>query len=121
MLTYLDSSITGRMKRTNATVSVENNAYSVLKLSVTRLMHVREVQATGGGHFAQVARELGYTRQAEAVDEASLKLAEQEKAQADQSRRKRSDALVERLKRARERLCLSSAPPDDGNQAGSSK
>ncbi len=104
------------MKRRTSAVSVENNAYSVLKLSVTRLMHVREVQATGGGHFAQVARELGYVRHAEAVDEASLRLAEQEKAQADQSRRKRSDALVERLKRAREQLCHNSAPPDENNR-----
>ena len=101
------------MKRSHATLSVEDNAYSVLKLSVTRLMHVREVQATGGGHFAQVARELGYVRQAEAVDETSLRLAEQEKAQADHSRRKRSDALVERLKRARERLGVSTASPDE--------
>ncbi len=106
------------MKRTNATLSVENNAYSVLKLSVTRLMHVREVQATGGGHFAQVARELGYVRETEAFDEISLRLAEEEKAQADHSRRKRSDALVERLKRARERLGLNltSTPPDPENR-----
>lgn len=102
------------MKRNTATPSVENNAYSVLKLSVTRLMHVREVQATGGGHFAQVARELGYTRETEVVDEAAMALAEQEKVQADNSRRRRSDALVERLKRARERLGVStqSQPPN---------
>ncbi len=115
------------MKRSYATLSVEDNAYSVLKLSVTRLMHVREVQATGGGHFAQVARELGYVRRADAVDEASLQLAEQEKAQADQSRRKRSDALVERLKRARERLGVSASPHHErqheasNSQIGSSR
>ena len=102
------------MKHSRGTVSVENNAYSVLKLSVTRLMHVREVQATGGGHFVQVARELGYVHEADAIDEASRALAEQEKALADQSRRKRSDALVERLKQARERLGINSTPPEEG-------
>jgi len=96
------------MKRYTGTPSVENNAYSVLKLSVTRLMHVRQVQATGGGHFAQVARELGYTRQADIVDEATMALVEQEKREADNSRRKRSEALVERLKHARERLGVNS-------------
>lgn len=100
------------MKRNRGTVSVENNAYSVLKLSVTRLMHVREVQATGGGHFVQVARELGYVQEAECFDAAALELADQEKAQADHSRRKRSEALVERLRQARERLGLSSNHPD---------
>ncbi len=100
------------MKRNRETVSVENNAYSVLKLSVTRLIHVRAVQATGGGHFVQVARELGYVKEAESNDAASLELAEREKAQADQSRKKRSEALVERLRQARERLELNSSPPE---------
>jgi hypothetical protein len=86
-------------------------------------MHVREVQATGGGHFAQVARELGYVRRLEALDEASLKLAEQETAQADHFRRKRSEALVERLKRARERLGVTTASPshDSASYRGSSR
>ncbi len=107
----------GAMKRERTLVSVEDNAYSVLKLSVTRLMHVREVQATGGGHFVQVARELGYTKRTE-LDAMSLALEEQESAHVVQSRRKRSEALVERLKQARERLGLrpSAAPGPEADE-----
>ncbi len=102
------------MKRNTESPSVETNPYSVLKLSVTRLLHVREVQSTGGGHFAQVARELGYTRkQRDQFDDMVEALDERELALAEQLRRKRSDALVERLKRARERLGVGSGsvPP----------
>jgi hypothetical protein len=100
--------------------TVEENPYSVLKLSVTRLMHIREVQATGGGHFAQVARELGYVREKEAPDEEDVLLLDRELAVAEQQRKKRNDSLVERLRAARERLGanaelseapISSAPP----------
>ncbi len=95
------------MKREMPTV--DENPYSVLKLSVTRLMHIREVQATGGGHFAQVARELGYVRD-DRVDDEQLLLLEQELAEAEQQRRKRNDSLVERLRAARERLGASERP-----------
>jgi hypothetical protein len=97
------------MKRSIPTV--DDNPYSVLKLSVTRLMHIREVQATGGGHFAQVARELGYVRKKQPTTDEELALLEKELAEAEAVRKKRNDALVERLKAARERLGASSEPP----------
>jgi hypothetical protein len=100
--------------------SVDAYAYSVLKLSVTRLKHIREVQAMGGGHFVQVARELGYIGKEESVpDDDELEWLEAQLAQAEQLRKKRSDALIERLNSARERLSVRSdagtlpPPPDD--------
>ena len=91
--------------------SIEENPFSVLKLSVTRLMHIREVQSTGGGHFAQVARELGYVREEQPISEEELKWVEQQLAHADEVRRKRNEHLIDRLKAARERLGVSSLPP----------
>lgn len=96
----------------NKSLFHDNAAYSVLRLSVTRLMHIRDVQATDGGHFAQVARELGYARGTRTAREhtAELRLLEAQVA-ADQARRRRSDALIQRLNAARQRLGVASVPP----------
>lgn len=93
--------------------SIDDNPFSVLKLSVTRLMHIREVQATGGGHFAQVARELGYVRAEEPISDEERMWVEKQLAEADEARKRRSEHLIERLKAARERLGVSSSsmPP----------
>jgi hypothetical protein len=90
--------------------SFENNAYSVLRLSVAKLVHIRQVQATGGGHFAQVARELGYMLE-EGVSDDEIAWLEAQLAQAEQLRKRRSKNLVERLKAARKRLGVGSDAP----------
>ncbi len=101
----------GRSVTKRGLPTVEENPYSVLKLSVTRLMHIREVQATGGGHFAQVARELGYVRERETPDEEEILLLDKQLAEAEHQRKKRNDSLLERLRAARERLGASPESP----------
>jgi hypothetical protein len=90
--------------------SVENNAYSVLRLSVAKLVHIRQVQATGGGHFVQVARELGYMPDSGVSDD-EIAWLEAQLAQAEQLRKRRGKALTERLDAARKRLGVGSEPP----------
>jgi hypothetical protein len=98
-----------------------DNAYSVLRLSVAKLVHIREVQATGGGHFAQVARELGYVLDDDSTSVSDEELAwlEAQLAEAEQLRKRRSKALVQRLKTARDRLGVSSYPPPPGTRTPS--
>ena len=89
---------------------LETNAFSVLRLSVAKLVHIREVQATGGGHFVQVARELGYMPD-QSVSDDELAWLEAQLAEAEQLRKRRSKNLVERLKAARKRLGVASDAP----------
>ena len=90
--------------------NVDTNAYSVLRLSVAKLVHIRQVQATGGGHFVQVARELGYMLDSGVSDD-EIAWLEAQLAQAEQLRKRHSKSLVERLDAARKRLGVGSEPP----------
>lgn len=85
--------------------------HGLLRLSVSRLMRIREVQASEGGNFVKVARDLGYTRVPASDEERELAEQQAQLSEPEQRRRARSQRLLIRLRAARRRLGLCSLPP----------